>query len=85
MLLYALFTGRISTRNKNIRVLASLRSHMAVSTKGASCSRDGLSHETLQLLRLRCVKALTELGAQGVPQVVELFSSYDLGKPVCDC
>ena len=55
---------------------------MAVSTKGASCSRDGLSLETLQLLRLRCVKALTELGAQGVPQVVELFSFYDLGKPV---
>ncbi len=59
-----------------------MRSHMAVATGGATGSRDSLSPETLQLLRQRIVRPLSESGAAGVPQVLELLKAYDLSKPV---
>uniref|UniRef100_A0A834RC26 Replication factor C subunit 1 n=1 Tax=Sarcoptes scabiei TaxID=52283 RepID=A0A834RC26_SARSC len=75
------FMGKLSTTNKNRRIVEELNSHMKLSTSG---SKKSLILEYLPILRNNIVNAMVTLGKNGISSVVDLLEYYDLTKDDMD-
>lgn len=75
------FMGKLSTTNKNNRLVDELKSHMLLSVPS---SRNALIMDYLEPLRDSLINPLVELQQAGIPNVLEILRSYSLSKEDMD-